>query len=229
MSEKINRMFGSLAKRYDLTNDLLSFGVHRLWRKKAVELSNVKKGDKVLDCAAGTGGLSIEFKKAVGDDGEVVAADFCDEMLAAAENKFNYERWDIKTLKADALNLPFRDDEFDVCCVAFGVRNYDSVEAGLKEAARVVKSGGEAVVLEFGQPKGIFSIFYDIHSKLFLPIIGRALTKNDFAYNYLQESASRFPSGADFVKIMRDTGKFGEIRFYSLTFGIAYVYIGNVL
>ncbi|MFC2130626.1 bifunctional demethylmenaquinone methyltransferase/2-methoxy-6-polyprenyl-1,4-benzoquinol methylase UbiE [Bacteroidota bacterium] len=228
MSLKVREMFKGIAGHYDFMNDLLSLGIHKSWRKKAVALSSAKKNDSVLDCASGTGDLAIEFKKVVGNQGKVVATDFCTDMLIIADKKFKKNVWSIKTQIEDVMNLSYKDNTFDISSIAFGIRNVDSPKKGLEEMARIVKQSGEVVVLEFGQPYGLLSIIYKLYSKVVIPVLGKFFAGNKFAYDYLQETAARFPCREEFVDIMKSTGKFESVKYYPVTSGIAYIYIGKV-
>lgn len=219
-------MFGDISENYDKMNDILSLGIHHLWRKKAVKLAGIKNGDSILDCAAGTGEFSIAFKKAVGESGKVLACDFSPIMLSVAEKKFKERNFEIKTETADVLNLHYSDNTFDASSISFGIRNVDNIKKCLEEMARVVKPTGKVIVLELGQPNGFISPFYRFYSKFIIPFMGKYLVGNRKAYNYLHSSASRFPCGDEFVNIMEETGKFNEIRCYPVSFGIAYIYLG---
>lgn len=227
MSEKIRNLFGQISAKYDLLNDLLSFGVHRHWRKRAVKLSGAGKGNSVLDLAAGTGDFSIEFFKKTQEKGTVIATDFCEEMLVLANEKFKKKKLPLETKQVDATNIDFPDESFDFVSIAFGIRNVDSVEKCLMEMARVLKPRGKAIILEFGRPKGIFKLVFDIYSRTIMPLLGRLFVKNQSAYDYLRESSARFPCREDFTNIMQSTGKYENIRYYTLSLGIAYIYIGK--
>ncbi len=227
MSEKIRNLFGQISGKYDLLNDLLSFGIHRLWRKTAVRQSACSKGDKVLDLAAGTGDLSIEFFHKTGADGKVVATDFCPDMLVLAEEKFKKLGLPIETKQVDALAIDYPDNSFDIVSIGFGIRNVDSIELCLLEMARVLKPGGKAVVLEFGKPQGFFKIIFDLYSRIMMPLMGKIFLRNGSAYDYLRSSSAKFPCREAFTDIMRITGKFKNIRFSALSRGIAYIYIGE--
>ncbi len=228
MSEKVKEMFGSIASRYDVTNTVLSFGIHHLWRKKAVKLCNVQKGQHILDCATGTGDFAIEFKKAVGPGGRVVGTDFSPEMISPAPQKAAQKDLDITFEVADAMNLPYTDNEFDVASIAFGIRNVDDPFICLKELARVVKPGGKVVVLEFGQPAGLMKYPFTFYSKYVMPTVGGIMTGNRDAYEYLPETSARFPAGDKFIEIMDSTKSFTGAKAYPLQSGVAYIYIGNV-
>jgi demethylmenaquinone methyltransferase / 2-methoxy-6-polyprenyl-1,4-benzoquinol methylase len=228
MSEKVRTMFASIADRYDAINTVLSFGIHHRWRKRAVKLSKAAPGDHVLDCATGTGDFAISFKKAVGEKGHVVGTDFCAEMLAPAPVKAQKRNMDIEFSVADAMNLPFDDNRFDISSIAFGIRNVDDPEVSLREMARVVKPGGRVVVLEFGQPKGLMGLPFRAYSKFVIPTIGGLLSGNREAYQYLPETSAAFPAGDRFVDLMMGTGKFADAKAHSLQSGIAYIYVGTV-
>lgn len=228
MSEKVRTMFASIADRYDAINTVLSFGIHHRWRKKAVRLSKAGLGDDVLDCATGTGDFAISFKKTVGDEGRVVGTDFCAEMLAPAPVKAQKRNMDIEFSVADAMNLPYDDNTFDICSIAFGIRNVDDPEVALKEMARVVKPGGRVVVLEFGQPKGLIKLPYKAYSKYFIPTIGGLMSGNRDAYKYLPETSAAFPAGKTFTDLMMRTGNYSGAEAHTLQSGIAYIYIGTV-
>jgi demethylmenaquinone methyltransferase/2-methoxy-6-polyprenyl-1,4-benzoquinol methylase len=221
-------MFSSIATRYDVTNEVLSFGIHRLWRRAAVRYSGAKPGDSVLDCATGTGDLALVFKRKVGPSGRVVGTDFCPEMLQSAPAKAQKEGLQVEFQVADAMALPFADATFDVASIAFGIRNVDDPVKCLKEMARVVKPGGRVVVLEFGQPQGLFGALFRFYSKTIMPAIGGLLTGNRAAYEYLPRTAAAFPAGERFLQLMDQAGAYRERVANSMTFGTSYVYVGTV-
>jgi demethylmenaquinone methyltransferase/2-methoxy-6-polyprenyl-1,4-benzoquinol methylase len=228
MSEQVHQMFTQIAPRYDVTNDVLSMGTHRLWRKTAVRLSKVKAGDAVLDCATGTGDLAIDFKRAVGPTGRVKGTDFNAAMLSTAPAKAKAQGLDIDFEVADAMKLPYPGQQFDVSSISFGIRNVDDPKVCLTELARVVKPGGRVVVLEFGQPTGLFGAIFKLYSRFVMPLIGQALTGNRAAYEYLPRTAAAFPAGDTFVELMRSAGVFSEQSAHPLMSGLAYVYVGVV-
>lgn len=228
MSTQVREMFSAIAPRYDVTNEILSFGIHRLWRRRAVALSGAVEGSSVLDCATGTGDLALAFKRRVGAGGRVVGTDFCEEMLAAAPAKASRAGLEITFEVADALALPYPDDSFDVASIAFGIRNVDDPVRCLSEMARVVRPGGTVVVLEFGQPTGVFGGLYRFYSREVMPRIGGLLTGNRAAYEYLPRTAAAFPAGEQFLALMVRSGAFRERRAHALSFGIAWVYVGVV-
>lgn len=226
MSTEVRRMFSAIAPRYDLANEVLSLGVHRLWRRTAVRLSKAEPGQAVLDCATGTGDLAVQFKRAVGASGRVVGTDFCPEMLAAAPAKAAAAGVEIAFEVADALALPYPDRTFDVCSIAFGIRNVDDPVKCLREMARVLRPGGRVVVLEFGQPQGPFGAMFRMYSRTVMPAVGGLLTGNRAAYEYLPRTSAAFPAGERFLGLMEEAGCFRERTATPLTFGTAYVYVG---
>lgn len=222
-------MFGRIAGSYDRANQVLSFGLHHHWRSATVRLSGARPGDKVLDCATGTGDLAIAFHRVVGSKGEVVGTDFCEEMLAHAPAKAARAGVSIRFETADVLALPYPDGRFDVASIAFGIRNVEDPDRALREMARVVKPGGRVVVLEFGQPGGaLFGPLYRFYSHRVLPALGGLVSGDRSAYEYLDRTSSSFPAGSAFAERMRATGTFRSIAFHPLTGGVAYVYVGEV-
>ena len=251
MSDTVRQMFASIAGKYDFMNTLLSFGIHKRWREKAVKLSNIKDGMKILDLATGTGDFAIEFSKR--SKVQVIGVDFCEPMIELAKRKIekNFYKtpspilvrsniietqvnsisnniYNISFEIGDATDLRFEDNSFDISSIAFGIRNVDSPLKCLQEMARVVKHGGNIVVIEFGQPNGILSILYKIYSKIFMPILGKIIAKNFEAYVYLPETASRFPCREEFISMMEQTETLVNCSYYSLSGGVAYIYLADV-
>lgn len=227
--EKVRSMFSQIAGRYDLANNVLSGGVHHLWRTKLVDWSGAKPGDKILDCATGTGDLAIQFKSMVGPLGEVTGTDFCSEMMIPAPAKAAARGLDISFSQADVMALPYPDATFDISSISFGIRNVSDARKGLSELARVVKPGGQVLILEFGQPKAQgFAQAYKLYSEKVLPTLGGWITGQKSAYEYLQNSSAQFPCREDFVALMRSTDRFSTIEYTPVTFGVAYIYKGTV-
>jgi len=227
-SAEVRTMFASVARSYDRVNQILSFGMHHGWRRAAVRWSGVKSGDRVLDCATGTGDLALEFKRAAGADGAVTGTDFCAEMLALAPAKAERAGLSVRFEVADVLALPYADGTFDVASIAFGIRNVENPARGVRELARVVKPAGRVVVLEFGQPGGpLFGPAFRFYSHTLLPRIGGWVSGQRSAYEYLDRTASEFPSGERFAALMRGTGAFRDVRMHPLAGGAVYVYVGE--
>ncbi len=229
MSEQVHQMFSQIAPRYDLANDVMSMGTHRLWRKKAVAAAGAKPGDAVLDCATGTGDLAIDFKRVVGPTGSVLGTDFNADMLKTAPQKAKAAGFDdLKFEVADATALPYADKRFDIASISFGIRNVDDPTKCLRELARVVKPGGRVMVLEFGQPTGVFGALFRVYARFAMPLIGWALTGNRAAYEYLPRTASKFPSNEKFLGLMDDSRAFSAKQAIPLMWGLAYIYVGTV-
>lgn len=228
MSTEVRQMFSSIATRYDVTNEVLSLGVHRLWRRSAVKLSGAKEGSHVLDCATGTGDLALAFKRKVGPTGRVVGTDFCPEMLESAPAKAAKAGLEVEFQVQDAMALTLPDNSFDVASISFGIRNVDDPVKCLQEMARVVRPGGRVVVLEFGQPTGPYGALFRFYSKTVMPAIGGLLTGNRAAYQYLPRTAAAFPAGERFLALMDQAGAYSERAAHPLLFGTAYVYVGTV-
>lgn len=228
MSTEVRQMFSSIATRYDVTNEVLSFGIHRLWRRSAVKYSGAQAGDAILDCATGTGDLALAFKRKVGPTGRVMGTDFCPEMLQSAPAKAAQAGLELEFQVADAMALPFESNTFDVASIAFGIRNVDDPVVCLREMARVVKPGGRVVVLEFGQPTGLFGALFRVYSKVVMPTVGGLLTGNRAAFEYLPRTAAQFPAGDRFLDLMDKADAYRERVAHPLTFGTSYVYVGTV-
>lgn len=227
MSKEVQNMFGRIAPKYDRANRVLSFGTDIRWRKKAVKLCNLREGDAVLDVACGTGDLSFALKKAVGA-GPVIGSDFTPEMLVCAAEKSKRRGVEITWRQADAQDLPFDDDAFAAATISFGIRNVDDPAKGVAEMARCVKPGGRVVVLEFGQPKGLWGASYRFYSRHVMPRVGGLLTGDRDAYEYLPRTAAAFPAGDAFLQLMGEAYPFSELEAIPLSGEIAWLYVGTV-
>ena len=222
-------MFDRIAPRYDLANTVLSFGTHHGWRKKIVKYSGARQGEKVLDVATGTGDLAFAFSRVVGRGaGAVTGVDFVPKMIELANQKLQKKpQAGLSFEEANAMDLPFKDESFNVVSISFGIRNVENPTKALQEFHRVLKPGGRVVVLEFGQPKiPIFSTGYRLYSKYLMPAIGSKITGDRDAYEYLPETAEQFPCREDFTKLMEEAG-FVDNRWKTLTGGIAFMYRGR--
>ncbi|MGV3606154.1 MAG: bifunctional demethylmenaquinone methyltransferase/2-methoxy-6-polyprenyl-1,4-benzoquinol methylase UbiE [Planctomycetaceae bacterium] len=227
--ERVQRMFGEIAKNYDLMNHLLSMNVDRYWRWWTVRQLKPQGTTPILDMCTGTGDLALAFHSYMKGSAPITAADFCPEMLAIGEQK-KIKRGisdKITFVQADAQQLPFADDTFQIVSVAFGLRNVADTDKGLREMTRVCKPGGRVAVLEFSTPTWQpFKGFYGWYFRNVLPRIGQFFAKNDSsAYSYLPESVGQFPQGKALCKRMHDAG-LTQTEFHTLTFGIATLYIG---
>lgn len=227
---QVEAMFDEIAPRYDALNRLLSGGIDVWWRKKAVR--SIRTGltgqpDRLLDVATGTADLAVALLDA--NPREVVGIDISDGMLELGRQKLAKKKLDdrITLLQADAADLPFEDDTFDGATVAFGVRNFEDLQAGLRGMRRVLRPGAPLVVLEFSHPTTTpVKQLYEAYSKHVLPRVGKAISGSSEAYEYLPESVAQFPDGEDFIAEMREAG-FSRCTASPLTFGVVSLYRGH--
>lgn len=228
MSQKVQQMFAGIAPRYDRLNTILSLGLHHYWRWLAVRWSGVSETSTVLDCATGTGDLAFALKKKA-PHGVVVGRDFCLEMVEVARTKSTKYNIDVRFEQGDMMCLPDANCSYDLATVAFGIRNVDDPSTALKEMARVVRSEGKVIVLEFGQPEGVlFGPLYRWYSRWIIPLLGRMVSKDRDAYEYLPETAARFPCGTAFERIMQETNCFDSVSIRPLNAGVLWYYEGIV-
>ena len=209
-------MFDDVAHAYDKTNDLLSFGQAKLWRKKVLEKVDPQSGEKILDIAAGTGTSSMALKL---PGVEVVAADFSKGMLA--EGKKLYP--ELEFVFADAMKLPFKNNEFDVVTMSFGLRNVQDRDKALGEFLRVLKPGGRLVICEFSHVPGLLGVFYRAYLTLILPLVSRLASKTPDAYSYLSESIVAWPKQAELAKDFAKAG-FSKTQWKNLSFGVVAIH-----
>lgn len=227
-ADEIKSLFSSVAHGYDKANDAMTFGLAHRWRKQLVEWSGAKSGDRVLDCATGTGDLAIVFKKTVGAQGQVTGTDFCAEMLEKAPPKAVAKGLDIKFQLADAMNLPFTDGQFDIASIAYGIRNVSDPQKAVFEMARAVKSGGVVMVLETGDaPENGLKKAYEFYFRQIIPRIGGWVTGQRYAYEYLNRSSRGFPSRERFIDVMQSTGAFKSCEYKVLFGGASFMYKGT--
>ncbi len=229
-AERKKNMFGSIVGVYDLLNALLSLNFDKSWRKFAAKVSNIKSDTKVLDVCTGTGDLAISYSKLLNGNGLVVGSDYCHDMLKYGLPKIKKKHLEnkIKLIEADTLQLPFRDNAFEISTVAFGIRNVADLDAGIKEMRRVVGPNGRVVILEFSQPTNfLFKQIYFFYFTRILPMIGRLISKSqDDAYSYLPKSVLAFPDKLSLKKKMEECG-LEDVKFYTRTLGIVTVHIGR--
>ncbi|MBV9124247.1 MAG: bifunctional demethylmenaquinone methyltransferase/2-methoxy-6-polyprenyl-1,4-benzoquinol methylase UbiE [Planctomycetes bacterium] len=227
---RIRRMFGNIAPSYDLLNHLLSLNVDHYWRWRTTRLVPPRGSAPILDLCTGTGDLALAYDRAAGGQAPIVGADFCHEMLVLAGRKIQQRRaaGRIRFLEADAQQLPFPNNYFQITTVAFGLRNVTNTDRGLGEMVRVTQSGGRVAILEFSRPRGrLFGRLYQFYFRRVLPIIGQAISRSkDNAYRYLPASVQEFPEGEALAQRLRAQG-LREVRWYPLTFGIATLYVGT--
>jgi demethylmenaquinone methyltransferase/2-methoxy-6-polyprenyl-1,4-benzoquinol methylase len=226
-------MFDRVAGVYDRLNSVMTAGLHHRWRERAVELAEVGVGSRALDVATGTGDLAFALARAIGSDGEVVAADFSERMLEIARHKatdgaVNNATSPVRFEQANALLLPHATDEFDAATVGFGVRNFSDLDQGLSELARVVRPGGKVVILEMTTPtRRPLSSFFKLWFDRIVPVLGR-FAGDPAAYAYLPNSVRRFPGPDALAARMTDAG-LGEIRYVLTAGGIIALHVGTVV
>ncbi|HFB64564.1 MAG TPA: bifunctional demethylmenaquinone methyltransferase/2-methoxy-6-polyprenyl-1,4-benzoquinol methylase UbiE [Aeromonadales bacterium] len=225
---KVAGVFHSVAQSYDVMNDLMSFGIHRLWKRYTIDLSGVRAGQKVLDLAGGTGDLAARFSKLVGSSGLVILADINDSMLKVGREKLDNKGiiGNVEYVQANAECLPFPDNYFDCITIAFGLRNVTNKEAALASMLRILKPGGRLLVLEFSKPEQPWlGKIYDEYSFRILPQIGKLVANDADSYQYLAESIRMHPDQETLKKMMLDAG-FDRVDVYNLTGGIVALHRG---
>lgn len=221
----VRSVFDSVAPKYDLMNDLMSAGLHRVWKAYTVAVANLQIGDKALDIAGGTGDLALAFSKKVGKTGQVVHTDINEAMLSTGRNRLLDLGKVLPTVVCDAEKLPFPSDYFDVVSVAFGLRNMTHKDIALAEMNRVLKPGGKLLVLEFSKVAPPLEKMYDWYSFKVLPKLGQWVAGDDASYRYLAESIRMHPS-QEALKAMMLKGGFGHVDYHNLTAGIAALHVG---
>ena len=227
-TEKVRGVFDSVAKKYDLMNDLMSFGIHRAWKQIAVLMAGAKVGSKVLDIASGTADLAKKFSTVVGHTGTVVVSDINNEMLKIGRDRLIDGGFigNTKFSLADAQALPFSDNTFDIVSIAFGLRNVTDQSQALESMLRVLKPSGKLVILEFSKPTSkLIRELYDHYSFKLIPKLGQVFAKDASSYKYLAESIRMHPSQDNLKLMMRDAG-FVDNYFLNLTSGIVAIHSG---
>jgi demethylmenaquinone methyltransferase / 2-methoxy-6-polyprenyl-1,4-benzoquinol methylase len=220
---QVRAMFDRIARVYDLMNSVMTAGLHHRWRERAADLAALRPGDKALDVASGTGDLAVELTRRVGPSGTVVGSDFSEPMLDVARRKSGAVRWEW----ANALELPYRDGEFDAATVGFGARNFSDLDRGLTEMARVVRTGGRVVVLEITVPqRPPLSTFFSIWFDRIVPALGKVAGDPD-AYAYLPSSVKRFP-GPDALAARMHAAGLDDVRWLLTAGGIIAIHHGTV-
>lgn len=224
----VRAVFDSVAQRYDLMNDLMSGGAHRLWKRFALSLTGLRPGARVLDVAGGTGDLAVGLARQVGKSGLVMLTDINAAMLSAGRDRLINEGLVANVLcaQADAEHLPFADSSFDCVTIGFGLRNVTDKPKALKSMRRVLKPGGQLLVLEFSKPTtATLSSLYDAYSFKLLPLLGRAVAGDADSYRYLAESIRRHPDQETLLSMLRDAG-LEDCRYHNLMGGIVAVHRG---
>jgi demethylmenaquinone methyltransferase/2-methoxy-6-polyprenyl-1,4-benzoquinol methylase len=224
-AKHVRGVFDSVASKYDVMNDLMSMGLHRVWKAYTVQVANLKEGDQVLDIAGGTGDLSMAFAKKVGATGRVVHTDINEAMLSTGRDRLVDQGLALPTLVCDAEKLPFPDGHFNLVSVAFGLRNMTHKDVALKEMCRVLKPGGKLLVLEFSKVAKPLEKAYDWYSFKILPQLGKLVAGDADSYRYLAESIRMHPGQEDLKTLMKNAG-FGHVDFHNLSAGVVALHMG---
>lgn len=220
-NSRVDEVFQSVANKYDLMNDLMSFGLHRLWKKFAVQLAQLRMGDSVLDVAGGTGDLIKAFTKPIGPQGKAILLDINAAMLnLGRDHLLNSGLTEVNVVQANAEYLPFAEDSFDCLSIAFGLRNVTNKQTALQSMYQTLKPGGRLIVLEFSKPiLGFLQTLYDRYSFDFLPKLGEWIANDEASYRYLVESIRRHPDQKTLQGFILEAG-FDECEYYNLSGGI---------
>ncbi len=223
----VREVFDSVATRYDLMNDLMSAGLHRLWKRFTVDQAALRSGDVVLDLAGGTGDLARAFSRKVGRDGLVVLADINAAMLRQGRTRLVDAgvAGNLSIAQVDAQNLPFADKTFDCIAMAFGLRNVTDKDAALRSMHRTLRPGGKAMILEFSEPNKAIKPAYDLYSFKVLPTLGKLVANDAESYQYLAESIRVHPDQETLKQMMEDAG-FERCRYHNLAAGIVALHVG---
>lgn len=225
--QRVGQVFRSVANRYDIMNDVMSLGSHRLVKRFTIELSALRKGHSVLDLAGGTGDFSIRFSPLVGETGRVVLADINEAMLQVGRDRIIDKGLssNVSIAQVNAEHLPFADNSFDCICIAYGLRNVTNKEAALASMRRVLKPGGRVLVLEFSKPTNeLVGKAYDAYSKLW-PLAGKAITGDADSYQYLVESIRMHPDQDSLLQMMEDAGLV-NCKYHNVMGGVCAIHIG---
>lgn len=221
----VKGVFDSVAPKYDLMNDLMSMGLHRIWKAYTVTVANLHEGDQVLDIAGGTGDLALAFAKKVGASGRVVHTDINEAMLRTGRDRLVDAGVVLPTAVCDAEKLPFPDNHFDLVSVAFGLRNMTHKDVALSEMNRVLKPGGRLLVLEFSRVAKPLEKAYDWYSFKVLPKLGELVAKDSASYQYLAESIRMHP-GQEALKILMKANGFGHVDYHNMSAGLVALHVG---
>jgi len=223
----VKGVFDSVASRYDIMNDLMSGGLHRLWKRRTVEQAGVHKGHVVLDLAGGTGDLALKFARRVGPQGHVVLADINAAMLRQGRHRMVDAgvAGNLSIAQVDAQNLPFADHSFDCITIAFGLRNVTDKDAALRSMYRVLKPGGKLLILEFSKPNETLKPAYDLYSFKMLPLLGKLIAQDADSYQYLAESIRVHPDQEALLGMLQTAG-FERCRYQNLAGGIVALHSG---
>ncbi len=225
---RVNNVFKSVSSKYDLMNDIMSLGVHRIWKTSMLDWMSPKKGHNLLDVAGGTGDIAFRFVKKTSFKSNAVVLDLTENMMSEGlkRSKRNNFGKNIDWVCGDAMSLPFATNSFDFYSIAFGIRNVTDIKIALKEAFRVLKPGGRIMILEFSTiPNKALQEYYDLYSFKIIPKLGELITKDKKSYEYLVESIRKFPDQETFSEIIKNCG-FQQVKYRNLSLGISALHSG---
>ena len=225
---RVNSVFKSVSSKYDLMNDIMSLGVHRLWKNSMIEWMSPRRGQTLLDVAGGTGDIAFKFLEKTSYQSEAVVLDLTENMMVEGLKKSMANINDIKInwICGDAMSLPFASNSFDIYSIAFGIRNVTDISVALKEAFRVLKPGGRIIILEFSTLSNeILQKYYDFYSFKIIPQLGKYIAQDEESYQYLVESIRKFPEQENFAEIIRNCG-FSKVKYRNLSLGISALHSG---
>ena len=227
-ARQVAQVFHSVAQRYDVMNDFMSLGLHRLWKAFTIEQSGARPGNRVLDIAGGTADLSLAFAKRVGPSGQVVLTDINGSMLGVGRDRMIDQGWAPQAVQCDGEKIPFPSNYFDIVSVAFGLRNMTHKDQALAEMQRVLRPGGRLLVLEFSKITKPLAPLYDLYSFKALPLMGKLVAKDEASYRYLAESIRMHPSQEELKQMMQDAG-LERVEYFNLAAGVVALHKGYKL
>ncbi len=230
-TRRVGEVFSSVASRYDLMNDLMSFGIHRIWKRYAIHIAQIKAGAKILDVAGGTGDMSMLFQRAAGERGSVIVSDINNAMLSEGRDRLLNKGLStgFQFVQANAEALPFSRNSFDCVCIAFGLRNVTNKELALRSMFEKLKYGGNVVILEFSKVVlPVLKQLYETYSFEFIPRLGQLITQDGDSYRYLVESINMHPD-QETLKDMMELAGFSRVEYFNLSGGIVAVHRGYKL
>lgn len=230
-TRRVAEVFSNVAGSYDLMNDLMSLGIHRLWKRQAVHIAQVRPGARILDLAGGTGDMTVLFKDRLGGDGEIVVADINESMLVEGRSRLIDEGLvdGVNYVRANAEQLPFHDNSFDCICMAFGLRNVTHKDRALESIRSKLKYGGSVIILEFSRVAApVLKKIYDLYSFKLIPMLGKLVAKDQDSYQYLVESIRKHPDQEGLKKMMENAG-FERVSYYNLSGGVVAIHKGYKL